>query len=226
VRSAKANNIVELRQLLAEKFPGMRMEAGRAPGLSKRWPTGLPAFDSVLDGGFAKGELSEIISRGAGSGSSLVLHALIQQAEANGEWFALVDGADSFDVAALENEMLQRFLWVRCSNPKEAIKATDMLLHNGTIPVAVLDLISCPARQLRKIPSSTWFRFGRLLEAASTAFVVLTPEPMISNAAARLVLEPRFTLESLEMDRELLLGEITPRIEEAVEGHRRIARMA
>ncbi len=226
MKSSKASNIVELRQLLAEKFPGLRMEAGRDESLSKRWPTGLSQFDSLLDGGFAKGALSEIISSGVASGSSLFLSALVGQTHVNGEWLAFVDAVDSFDVTALENESLERFLWVRCSNAKEAIKAADLLLHDGTVPVVILDLISCPAAQLRRIPSSTWFRLQRLLESSSTAFLVFTPEPMISNADARLILEPCFTLESLEKDRELLLAQITPRIEEAVDARRRIVRIA
>jgi hypothetical protein len=226
VKSPKANNIVELRQLLAEKFPGVRMEAGPAMDLSKRWPTGLPQFDSLLAGGVVRSGITEIISGGIATGSSLFLSALVRQAHANGEWLALVDAMDSFDAAALDQEILRRFLWVRCSNAKEAIKATDILLHDGTIPITVLDLISCPAGQLRKIPSSTWFRLQRLLETSSTACVVLTPEPMISNAELRLILEQRFTLESLENNREALFAQIAPRIEEAADGRRRIVRIA
>lgn len=226
MRPPKASNIVELRQLLAEKFPGVRMEAGRAPGLSKRWPTGLPQFDSLLGGGFAKSALTEIISSGVASGSSLLLGALVREAHANGEWLALIDAVDSFDVAALDNEILQRFFWVRCSDAREAIKATDILLHDGSAPIMVLDLISCPRAQLRKIPSSTWFRLQRLLETSATMFLVFTPEPMVGNAEIRLILEPRLTLESIGKDRETLIAQIVPRIEEAAEAQRRIVKIA
>jgi len=226
VKSSKASNIVELRQLLAEKFPRVRMEAGRAAGLVKRWPTGLPQFDSLLEGGFARSALTEIISNGVASGSSLFLSALVRQAHANGEWLALVDSVDSFDVAALDNEILRRFLWVRCSGAREAIKATDILLHDGSAPIIVLDLISCPRAQLRKIPSSTWFRLQRLLETSATAFIVFTPEAMVSNADVRLRLEPRFTLESLERNSEMLFAQIAPRIEESSDADKRIVRIA
>jgi hypothetical protein len=226
VSSAKASNIVELRQLLAERFPGVRMEAGRPPRIADRWPTALPQIDAFLDGGLAKSALTEIVSSGVSSGSSLLVTGLIEQAHRNGEWLALIDGADSFDAASLNNEVLSRVLWARCSNPKEAIKAADLLLHDGTIPVTVLDLISCASQQLKKTPSSTWFRLQRLAETASTAFVILTPMPMISNADARLRLAPRFTLDSLEVDRATLLTQITPQpLETAVLG-RRIVKIA
>src|SRR5262249_22409209 len=151
-------NIVELRQLLAEKFPGVRMTAGRPETLAKRWPTGVSSVDFHLRGGFATSALTEIISGGVCCGSSLLLGALIQGAEKNGEWVALIDGADSFDPGALRNEELSRLLWIRCSNPREAMKAADLLLHDGTIPIVAIDLIGCVLKQLRRIPSSTWHR--------------------------------------------------------------------
>jgi hypothetical protein len=84
VTSEKAKNIVELRQLLAEKFPGIRMAAGRPESLVKRWPTGVSAVDFQLGGGLAKSALTEIISSGVRCGSSLLVGAIIQQAQQNG----------------------------------------------------------------------------------------------------------------------------------------------
>lgn len=202
------------------------MEAGRPPRMVGLWPTGLPQIDAFLGGGLAKSALTEVVSTGVSSGSSLLIAGLIEQADRQGEWLALIDGADSFDAAALNNEVLSRFLWARCSSAREAIKAADLLLHDGTIPVTVLDLISCPSQQLKKTPSSTWFRLQRLVETASTAFVILTPTPMISNADARLRLASRFTLDSLEVDRATLLAQITPQPLEAAAPARRIVRIA
>jgi hypothetical protein len=212
VTSAKAKNIVELRQLLAEKFPGVRMAAGRPETLVKRWPTGVPGIDFQLGGGLAKSALTEIISSGVRCGSSLVLGAMIRRAQENGEWIALIDGADSFDPGALRNEELSRLLWVRCANPREAMKATDLLLHDGTIPIVVIDLIGCGPKQLRRIPSSTWHRLSRTVETTATVCSIFTPEVMISTAETRLELQPRFTLESLNTEKELLLARITARV--------------
>ncbi len=212
VTSEKAKNIVELRQLLAEKFPGVRMAAGRPESLVKRWPTGVSAVDFHLDGGLAKSALTEIISSGARCGTALLLGAIIQQAQENGEWVALIDGSDSFDPGALRNEELSRLLWVRCSNSREAMKATDLLLHDGTIPIVVIDLIGCPLKQLRRIPSSTWHRLSRTVETTATVCPVFTPEVMISTAETRIELQPRFTLEALDAERETLLSQIVARV--------------
>ena len=208
--SSNARNIVELRQLLAAKFPGVKMSADRPETIAKRWPTGLPQIDTLLEGGLAKGAITEIVSSGIASGSALFISALLQRAQAQGEWLALVDASDSFDPTPLDNELLSRLLWVRCSDPKEAIKAADLLLHDGTLSLVVLDFLFSPAAQIRKTPSSTWFRLQRILETNATALVVMTPEHMISNAAARLTLEKRFSLEALDHRRETLLAQVAP----------------
>jgi hypothetical protein len=204
--SVNARNIVELRQLLAARFPGVKMSADPRETIANRWLTGVPQIDSL--GGFPKGAITEIASTGVASGTSLLLHTMIERAHANGEWIALVDGSDSFDPTALENNILSRLLWVRCADAKQAVRSADLLLHDGTLPLVVLDLLFNPPVQLRKTPSSTWFRLQRILESTSTAFVVLCPEHMISNAALRLKLEKRFSLESLDHRRETLLAQI------------------
>jgi len=188
------------------------MVAGRPETLVKRWRTGVPGIDFPLGGGLAKSALTEIISSGVRCGSSLVLGAMIRQAQENGEWMALIDGADSFDPGALRNEELSRLLWVRCSNPREALKGTDLLLHDGTIPIVVIDLIGCPLKQLRRIPSSTWHRLSRTVETTATVCPLFTPEVMISTAETRLELQPRFTIESLDTERETLFSQIVVRV--------------
>ena len=206
--SENARNIVELRQLLAAKFPGVRMSAERLEVISEIWPTTLPQLDSMLGGGLPTGAITEIVSSGVASGSSLILATLLKRAHANGEWLALVDGSDSFDPSTVDPESLSRLLWVRCSNAKDAIKATDLLLHDGTLTIVVLDLLFCPAAQLRKIPSSTWFRLQRILDHSGTALVTFAPEHFITNARARVQLEKHFTLESIDQCRETLLPQI------------------
>lgn len=222
--SSNARNIVELRQLLAAKFPGVKMSAERPDGMARRWSTGVAQIDSLLEGGLPKGGITEIVSGGVSCGTSLFLSALLERAHASGEWIALVDGSDAFDPTGLDNELLSRLLWVRCPNAKEAINAADLLVHDGTVSLVMLDLLFSAPAQIRKTPSSTWFRLQRVLENTSTAFVVLTPEHMISNATARLTLEKRFSLESLDHRRETLLAQVAPAIVEPAT--QRIVKMA
>jgi len=208
VTSAKAKNVIELRQLLAEKFPGVRMSAERPEALVKRWQTGVPGIDFQLEGGLARGAITEITSSGVGCGSALLLTGIIRQAYENGQWAALIDGADSFDPAALPSAQLSRLLWVRCTNPKKVVKAADLLLHDGTVPIVLINLVGCVLKQLRRIPSSTWHRLSRTVERTATVCLILTPEVMISTAEERLELQPRFTLESLDTEADTLLAQI------------------
>ena len=62
-----AANIIQLRQLLAERFPGLRTRADELPTAKHAfWPTGLPQLDEPLRGGFAKGALAEVIAEQQG----------------------------------------------------------------------------------------------------------------------------------------------------------------
>jgi hypothetical protein len=210
-----AANIIELRQLLAERFPGLRM---RADGLSAVkhafWPTGLPQLDEPLRGGLALSALAEVTAEQRGSGSALLMTALIQRALRENKFAAIIDGQDSLDVTQL-GEDLSRLLWVRCRSAEEALKAADLLLRDGNLPLVLLDLVSNPASQLRKIPATTWYRFQRLIEQTSAVCVVFTPRVMVAPAQMRIALRSRFSLEALEREPEELLRELKVEIAEA-----------
>ena len=88
------------------------------------------------------------------------------------------------------------------------MKATDILLRDRNLSLIVLDLKMNPAAQLRKISGPTWYRLQRIARQSATAFVVLTPHPMIASAETRLILESRFTLDALPQDETQLLAEL------------------
>src|SRR5262245_49625590 len=106
--------ILQLRQLLSERFPGARFSAEaliEAP--ANVYPTGLGQIDAVLRGGLPKGATTEIVAGKNSSGSALLISALLQKAAKENQILALVDGQDSFDPAGFENKILSRLLWVR-----------------------------------------------------------------------------------------------------------------
>jgi len=189
-------NIVELRRLLAERHPearGLRRTPLDRPVVA----TGLPSLDALLHGGWPKGRLSELVASGPGSGSNQVLHALLHQLAAAGQFLALIDGRDSFDVDAVEPDVLTRLLWVRCSQADEALKAADILLRDRNFPFVVLDLKLNPAAQLRKIATSVWHRFRRLQEQNGTTLLVVTPTQLVGGAHCRVGVESQLTLDAL-----------------------------
>jgi hypothetical protein len=197
--------IIKLRQLLAERFPQANRNAQTAPAVAVH-PTGVGELDALLGGGLPRGELNELVGVGPGSGSAQVIHRLLHQTAADGQFLALVDGTDSFDVDAVEPEVLARLLWVRCQNADEALKAMDLLLRDRNFPLVVLDLKLNPAAQLRKISSATWFRLSRLLEQNATAVLVVTPHPLVGHATWRVRVESGLGVEALAQpprDRQL-----------------------
>jgi len=212
-------NVIQLRQLLREKFPGLRTRADELPAKTRDgWTAGLPQLDARLGGGFAKSAITEVIAA-RGCGSALLLVHLLRHAAATNQFMALVDGQDSFDAAAVEQSALSRLLWIRCSNADEAMKAIDLVLRDGNLPLVLLDLALNPEAQLRKIPAPTWYRFQRIVEESAAVFIVFTPRAMISPAQARVTLRSRFDLGALERTQDELLRELEFQVTDA----RRIA---
>jgi hypothetical protein len=211
-------NIIQLRQLLKKKFPGLRTNVEDfASDTRNSWPSGLPQIDDLLHGGLSKGALTEIIAEHRGAGSALLACSLLRQAAQAGQIVAFVDGADSLEVTQLEETVLSRLLWVRCRSAAEALKATDLLLRDGNLPLVMLDLAINPEKQLRGIPTTTWYRLQRILEQIATVCVVFTPRAMVSPAHDRIFLRSRFSLNALEQDHDKILAELKL---EGAEAHR------
>lgn len=189
-------DIIDLRKLLAGRFPRLRTdaEARRHPNALA---TGVPQLDDVLGGGLTPGEITELVGVGPGSGSAQIIHVLLRHAAEAGRFLALVDGADSFDVDAAPAACLSRLLWVRCRQVSEALQAADLLLRDRNFPLLVLDLKLNPASQLRRIPGNVWHRFGRLLEQHRSTLLVITPQPLVSSVPCRVQVEGALDLDSL-----------------------------
>jgi hypothetical protein len=189
---ARSGKIIDLRNLLAIRFPQAPMLVGT------RLVTGLASFDQPIGGGLPKGAITELISPPESAGSASLIRAFIHGAYRDKYFVALIDGRDSFDPCALANSILRRLLWVRCTKALEAVKAADLLLRDGNFPLVIVDLILNSPEELRKIPQTTWYRLQRLVESVSTACVILSRYEMVSSAQLKLVLEHSWNLETLE----------------------------
>ena len=193
-RSALAGSIVDLRNLLAERFPQPPSPA------CARTLTGLPALDQAVGGGLPKGAITELTSPNVSAGTALLISRLLQAAHQERHFLALIDGRDSFDPQPLGNARLRNLLWVRCRKSLDAVKAADLLLRDGNFPLVVLDLVLNAADELRKIPQTSWYRLQRLVEPVPTAFLILTRRSMISSAQTKLVLENTWRLPQLQQE--------------------------
>lgn len=189
-----SHKIVDLRQLLAERFPTSRLTA------QSRLETGLAPLDAATEGGLPKGAITELSSPNVSAGTALLVYQLLHAAVLGRYCVALIDGRDSFDPQPLGQARLRQLLWVRCRKAVDAVKAADLLLRDGNFPLVLLDLVLNPMEELRKIPSASWYRLQRLVEPAPTAFLVLTRRSMISSAHWKLALENSWQLADLDRE--------------------------
>jgi hypothetical protein len=197
---------IQLQHSLAERLPTLRLLSQLEPQKAgPLLPTGVAHMDDLLGGGLPKGAITELVNDNKSAGSGLVLCSILRHAHP--QWAGLIDGRDSFDPASLDFD-LSRVLWVRCREAAEALKAADLLLRDGNLPLLLLDLAFNPLPELRKTPANVWYRLQRLVEHQSTALLVLTPRPMISSAKVRLHLDGNFTLEDLEQPQTELLPKL------------------
>jgi hypothetical protein len=185
--------IVDLRRLLAERFPHPF-----PPGAAVL-QTGLSFLDQIGDG-LLKSAITELITPRRSAGSASLVHALLRSAQRDRHFVALIDGSDSFDPGSSDNSALRHLLWVRCRKAFDAIKAADLLLRDGNFPLVIVDLVLNTPQELRKIPQTSWYRLQRLVEAVPTACLVINRQSVVSSAQLKLVLENSWTLETFEKD--------------------------
>jgi RecA/RadA recombinase len=194
----KRGQLAALRALVAEKFPQT------APVRSGRLRTGCEALDRR--GGLLRGGLTEVC--GSLAGGQMVLAALLEAAVREAFWVALIDGADAFEPADWPGDQLDRLLWVRCRETGAALKAADILLRDGNLPVLLLDLQMVPERQLHRIPASTWHRFHRVIENSATVLLVLTPRPLVEGTPSRIAVKIPSPWKAMTASRRQLLDEL------------------
>ncbi|XHR30815.1 MAG: hypothetical protein ACFUZC_09670 [Chthoniobacteraceae bacterium] len=176
--------ITALRALLSEKFPAAEPKAA-----------GVFRVDSP-EIELRRGAVTEVC--GSPGSGMLLLEGLIGAARAAGMMVALVDGTGGFDPAQCGRD-LRHLLWVRCAEAGTAVKAADLLLRDGNIPLILLDLQM--NADLRRIPATTWYRFQRIVEPTASMLVAFTPRPVVSSAVERIELHNRWTLAAMQRRR-------------------------
>jgi len=191
---AASGKIIDLRKLLAERFPHPPATA------TTHLVTGLSFLDESSGGGLLRGAITELISGRTSVGSASLIHALVEAAHRDKYFVTLIDGRDSFDPCSFNNTSLRHLLWVRCSKASEAIKSADLLLRDANFPLVIVDLMLNAPEELRKIPQTNWYCLQRLVELAPTACLVFTPCQMVGSAQLKLVLESSWNLKNLEHD--------------------------
>jgi hypothetical protein len=147
--------------------------------------TGITEVDS-LAGGLPRGAITEIFGASSSGRTTLMLSSLAEATSLD-EVCAVIDTTDAFDPKAAEiaGARLDRVLWLRCGAILEhAFKAADLLLQGGGFGLVFLDLGDVPASDARRIISSWWYRFRRVVENTPTSFVVLAQDACVRSCAS------------------------------------------
>lgn len=150
-------------------------------------PIGLEAVDGLLEGGLARGKMTEIGGRGA---RYSVVVAALASATSIGQAAALIDIGDGFDpqVGEAAGIELRRLLWVRPRTLKQAVTAAEMLVTTG-FQLVVLDAPLPPSRG--RVPDAAWVRLARAASAHGTALLISAPYPLTGTTSeAMLRAEP------------------------------------
>ena len=181
-----------LRAVIAEKFPRQPL-----PPVA-RLPTGCELLDRE-QGGLRKGAITELCASAAGG--LLFFGKLLEAAEREGFHAGLIDAANTFDPGDWTDRELSRIFWVMAGGAETALKAIDLLLRDGNLPLLVCDLHGLARGELQRIPPGIWHRFQRLIEQTSTVLLVLSPQPLVQGAAARIAVANRWGIEALSRPR-------------------------
>jgi hypothetical protein len=204
------NKILELRQLLAERF-------GPAASLAEEsaYATGFPAVDEI---GIPRGALTEIVAEGPGG--SLLLYGLLHAVLGRGDRAILIDGRTGFGPKGLPQAELNRLLWVRCREAWQAVKAADLAVRDGNVPLVLVLLTLNPAGELRRIPATAWHRLQVLAEKSGAALLIFTPQAQIGCARLRVTAGGAFPLARLHVAREELVANLHVQVQRRRLGRR------
>ena len=166
--------------------------------------TGIAALDTALEGGWRRGEVSEILGTRS-TGRTAMLVTTLAAATARGEIVALVDPFDQFDplTAAAAGLDLDRVLWVRGasliggssvrSHPfararliddavSRGVRAVDLIVRAGGFGIAALDLADVPSRVMSALPFTTWLRLAHANEGQRTVCLLVADGPVGRSA--------------------------------------------
>lgn len=161
---------------------------------TSRLATALAPLDALLDGGFPRGQLSELVGPRT-SGRTRLSLGLLAAVTGRGGWAALVDVVDGLDPAsaAALGVTVDRLLWVRCGGQlSTAWPAADVLVRSGGFELVVVDLGDLPPWTLMRTAPAVFVRLQRAVESTAAVVLLVGPRRIAgSQAAAAIGLERR-----------------------------------
>lgn len=156
------------------------------------------------------GKISELIPSGPSSGLILLFAALLGDPTESSPHpeLVLVDAADAFDPESFTGAACSKMLWVRCSSALEMLRAADLLVHDGNVPLVLLDATGLGGRELAALPASAWWRLNQTVERTGGRLVVMAPFPLVPCASLRLSLSAGLSLSDFDDSRDELVNRL------------------
>jgi hypothetical protein len=179
MRSSTSPHAVAVARLAELPLPGVRRGAVAEP--LRRLKCDVPVIDTLLNGGWPQGRISELYGA-LSCGKTRLALALLAATSRQGEVVACVDLADALHPAcvAAAGADLQRILWVRPPSWRDSMRCTELILKAGGFALVVLDL----GHQLpRGTRAHTWPRLLHAAEQSHTALLVLAPQRVAGSFA-------------------------------------------
>lgn len=208
----KVVTLQSLRQQLGEEL-GQKITSGaelldEQQRRESRWSSGREDWDASLGGGWAQGQLTELIAPEVSTGSGLVMAQLLARARQERRYVILLDVGQGFSMEGFSANDLETLLWVGCGSAKEAIKALDVVSRDENFFLFLIDLRDSEPSDWRSVRASQWYRvLGQLRQRESVA-LLFARQAVTAAAKQRLELKQRLSWESLEGEREVLKASI------------------
>lgn len=201
------------RQIVFTRLRGtLDVRSARRDDLSElpQLTTRLGAVDEALGGGLPLGAVTELLCPIASCGGQLLLAHLLTCTRALLQRVALVDACDAFDPPSFPPDLYRHVVWVRCAGVPTALQVADLIVRDANFGLVVLDLKHADARELRRTPSTIWYRLQRAVEPASLALLVITSQAVVPSAQLRIELTQPFTAVDLPCERTVLTERLAP----------------
>lgn len=159
--------------------------------LTEFLPTGLPALDHFLGGGWLRGGVSELAGEEGSGKTSLVLRSAAALTQQKGLMALVTHGAPLFPPAlSLAGVRLKHVLWLRPESLDRCRWAAEQVVRSGLFPLVILSRVSWEDAAARRLQLAA--------ETAGCAVLLLSATP---NAKLSWTLLLRAQIERLSTSR-------------------------
>ncbi len=170
----------------------------------------MPEEGEVLE---ARRQLLECVCAGESVGGQTYLEGLLRSNLEGGVFAALVDVHPVLDLETLWPGCGRNLLWVRCGGVLQALKCLDLLLRDENFTRVLGDFRGAAARELRRVPSTTWYRLQRLAHQREGGCTLFTDRALVPCADLRCFFEEAREAADFWRTREDLQAELGRRMQ-------------